>query len=471
MAQAVLLPKLGQTVEEAAIVKWHKQEGDAVRKGEVIFEIETDKAVLEAESFFEGTLLKILVGEGETVPVQSVVAYIGKAGEKAPGKTASLKPATAAAQAAEPPAAQEPEPRRPAEDEPPAPASPPSVLPRRADTESRPASPPPRPPEPVPPPQPAPARRLFITPRARKLAEASVIDPARIRGSGPNGRILVKDVEAWLEANRYHERKITPAAKRLAAASKVDILTVRGTGLGGRITVEDVERSIAARPRPLSRMRQTIAQRLTRSFTTTPHFYVTVTVDMTDLLSYRQELKETGQSFTVTDFILEAVILSLREFPALNSVCDGSTIRWYESVDLGMAVGLDDGLVVPVIRNAGDLCMVELHDTAQDLAARAREGKLLPDEMTGSSFTVSNMGMCDVDNFHAIINPGESGILAVSSTRDEVAAVDGRMQIRARMKITLSCDHRIVDGTRGAMFVNAVKAKLEDTELWRSLTL
>ena len=332
----------------------------------------------------------------------------------------------------------------------------------------------PPPPSPVPVasvPTPAAAQRLFITPRARALAKARVIDPARITGSGPNGRIVVKDVQAYLAANRYDERRITPAAKRLASLENIDILTLRGTGLGGRMTIEDVERALAARPKPLSKMRRIIASRLTQSFTTTPHFYVTVSVDMTDLLAFRAELKEQGKAFTVTDFILEAVILTLGEFPIVNSVCHGDTIQWYGSVDLGMAVGLDDGLVVPVIRNAGDLSMDELHNTTKDLAARARDGKLLPDEMTGSSFTVSNMGMFNVENFHAIINAGEGGILAVSSTRDEVAAVEGRMEIRSRMKITLSCDHRIVDGTKGAMFVNAIKDKLEELELWKMLTL
>jgi len=217
-------------------------------------------------------------------------------------------------------------------------------------------------------------------------------------------------------------------------------------------------------------MRQVIAKRLTESFTGTPHFYVTVAADMTGLLAYRQDLKNLGQSYTVTDFILEAVIMTLREYPVVNSVSDGRTIKWHGSVDLGMAVALDDGLVVPVIRNAQELGMMELHETAKTLASKAREGKLTPDEMTGSTFTVSNMGMLDVDSFHAIINPGEAAILAVASTRERPVARNGRVEIRSMMNLTLSVDHRIVDGSLAAEFVNAIRRKLEDVELWKSLT-
>ena len=307
-------------------------------------------------------------------------------------------------------------------------------------------------------------------PRARALAKAKAIDPSRIKGTGPGGRIVEKDVRGYLSAHRYDERRISPAARNLAVQNGIDILTVVGTGDAGRIMISDVERVLAERPKKLSKMRQVIADRLTASFTTTPHFYVSVAVDMTALMRFRQELKERGQSYTVTDFILEAVTLSLKEFPALNSTCDGSTIRWRGTVDLGMAVALDDGLVVPVIRRAEDMTLAELHDVARDLAGRAREGKLRPDEMTGSSFTVSNMGMLNVDEFHAILNPPEAGILAVASTREKPVVRDGKIVVRSMMTISLSVDHRIVDGSRAAEFVNAIKNKLEDVELWKSMT-
>jgi pyruvate dehydrogenase E2 component (dihydrolipoamide acetyltransferase) len=220
----------------------------------------------------------------------------------------------------------------------------------------------------------------------------------------------------------------------------------------------------------MSKRRQVVARRLTDSFTTTPHFYVTVGVDMTDLMAYRKVLKDQGKAYTVTDFILKAVILTLQEFPTVNSTTDGVSVRWHGPVRLGMAVALDDGLVVPVIRNAEKLGLDELHDMAKSLAEKARNGSLLPDEMAGSTFTVSNMGMLDVDKFHAIINPGEGAILAVASTRDQAVVRDGQIRVRAMMNITLSVDHRIIDGKMAAEFVNAVRKKIEDMELWKSLT-
>lgn len=465
MAQAIILPKLGQQTEESTIVRWRKREGDPVKRGDILFEMETDKAVLEAESFFDGTLLRILIPENRTVPVNTVVAFVGKPGEQAPD---APPPAPAAAGGQPPPA----QPQRPAAALLDAGLRPVAHLAAPARSERTSETPELRTPSaPTPlPAAPAPARRLFISPRARALAEARCIDPSRITGSGPGGRVLERDVTAWLEANRYGDIRITPAAKRMAAQEKVDLLTVRGTGVGRRIMIHDIQRALAARPRKMNKMRQTIARRLTESFTTTPHFYATTSVDLTDLLAWRQELKNRGEAYKVTDFILEAVALALQEFPLLNSVAEGNTIRWRESVDLGLAVGLDDGLVVPVIRSAETLSLRELAQTAAALAEKARAGKLLPDEMSGSSFTVSNMGMLGVENFSAIINPGESGILAVASTLATPVVRSGKIVVRSLMKITASVDHRIVDGAVAARFINAIKAKLEDLELWRSLT-
>lgn len=466
MANAVIMPKLGQTVEEAAIVKWHKQEGDPIAKGDILFEIETDKAVLEVESFYAGTLIKTYIPENVSVPVSSTVAYIGEPGERVPDAPPPLPVATAAS--APTPA---PEPEQPAE---------------TAQEEKAPAKESPKPPaEPTANPQPtAPAvattppsaptpaaeKRLFISPRAKARAKAKGIDPSGITGSGPNGRIREKDVNAYLAANDYDRLRVAPAARQLAVNEGVDLLSVRGTGEAERILVQDIKRTIAMRPVKMSRMRQVIASRLTESFSSIPHFYVTVRADMTDLLTYRSELKATGKAFSVTDFILEAVILSLQEMPDVNSTTDGQTVTWLGDVDLGMAVSIDTGLVVPVIRNAAELTMEELHNQARALAVKARDGKLTPDEMTGSTFTISNMGMLDVDQFNAIINPGESAILAVASTREEPVVKHGEVAIRSMMAMTLSADHRIVDGATGAAFVNAIKNKLEDVELWKSLT-
>ena len=452
MAQAVIFPKLGQTMEEGLIVKWLKQEGDVVGKGDILFEIETDKANLEVESFFEGILLKIYVGVGITVPVNTVVGYVGAAGEKVPAQPPAPVAAPAAPQAATPTAAPVPVPT----------AAPRVEAPRAAEAVVRPSAA-------APAPAPAVAVKRAISPRAKALARDKAVDPAPVTGTGPNGRITEKDVLAYLATRNYEALRIAPAAKRLAQEKGVDILTVRGSGEGGRIRVEDVERAIRAQPVALSRMRQVIARRLVESKQTIPHFYVTVTADITDLMRYRAALKAAGSAYSVNDFILEAVVLTLEEFPAVNSTTDGRTVTWRGDVDLGVAVSVENGLVVPVIRAAQTLSLAELRDRVKTLADKARAGKLTPDEMTGSSFTVSNMGMLDVDSFAAIINPGEAGILAVASGREAPAVVNGEVRIRTRMAMTLSADHRIVDGATGARFANAIRSKLENVELWKSL--
>jgi pyruvate dehydrogenase E2 component (dihydrolipoamide acetyltransferase) len=279
-----------------------------------------------------------------------------------------------------------------------------------------------------------------ISPRAAKLAEDHGIDPTKITGSGPEGRVAEKDVRAYLET--------------------------RGDD---RISVTDADRAGAEKPKPLSKMRQVIAQRLQQSVVTAPHFFVTVEVDMTDLIALRTQLKEQGAPYTITDFISQAVVLTLKEFPDVNSTTDGKTILWHSRVHLGLAVSLEQGLVVPVIRNADGLTLAELNARSRELAEKARAGKLAPDEMIGGTFTISNMGMLDVENFTAIINPGESAILAVSSTIKKPVVREDKVVVRLIMKMTLSSDHRIIDGALAVRFVNAIKAKLKDMELWRKL--
>jgi pyruvate dehydrogenase E2 component (dihydrolipoamide acetyltransferase) len=452
MAQTVIFPKLGQTMEEGAIVKWLKKVGDPVVKGDILFEIETDKANLEVESFFEGVLLKIYVKEGITVPCNTVVGYVGAAGEKVPDTAPKTETASAPAPVVAAPAAPVPAAVKAS-----APVSAAAPLPRAS-----------APLAPVAAPAPV-VERLVISPRAKALAKDACINPARIKGSGPNGRIVEKDVQDYLEKSGYNALRVTPSAKRLASEKGIDLLTVRGSGDAGRIMVEDVERMLKQKPVPMPRIRQVIARRLVESKQTIPHFYVTVKADITDLMRYRNELKAKGINTSVNDFVLEAVILSLTEFPVVNSVTDGTTVAWRGDVDLGMAVSIESGLVVPVIKAAQTLTMKELNAQTKVLAEKARAGKLTPDEMTGSSFTVSNMGMMNIDQFTAIINPGEAGILAVSSARQVPAVVNGEIKIRTVMAMTLSADHRIVDGSMGAQFVNAIRSKLESVELWKSL--
>ena len=450
MATPIIMPKFGQMTEESAIVEWLKKEGDTVAKGDILFTVETDKSVMDVESFEAGTLLKIAVKPGVSVPVQSTVGFLGKPGEAIPTVTAP------------PPAAPKPA----------------AVEPVRAAVSAPVASSPTAPPVATAPvavaaaPAPAPATSaLFrISPRAAVLAKRSVIDPKAIKGSGPEGRIIERDVKQYLESRGYAKLRISPAAKELAAKEGLDVLNL-AVGEGGRITTAEVQRAVAEKPKPMSKMRQIIGQRLTQSIVTQPHFYCTVSVDMTDLIAYRNQLKAAGAAYTVTDFISQAVVLCLLEFPGVNSSTDGKTTRWHSQVNLGLAVSIEGGLVVPVIRNAGQLTLTEISATAKQLADKARAGKLSPDEMTGGTFSISNMGMLNVENFSAIINTGEGAILAVASTMKQPVVRDDKIVIRQIMKMTLSVDHRLIDGALGAQFINAIKTKLEDIELWKRLTL
>jgi len=449
MATPIIMPKFGQMTEESAIVEWLKKEGDKVAKGDILFTVETDKSVMDVEGFEAGTLLKIVVRPGVSVPVQSTVGFLGQPGEAIPEVTAP---------------APTPKPQEVGRAVPSAPSAP---LPRAIAQPIQAAAVPSLQPSITPPPHPS----LFrISPRAAALARDCVIDPSRITGSGPSGRVVEKDVKAYLEAKSYSQLRISPAAKQLAAKEKLDVLSIQGTADSGRISVADIERALAEKPKPMSKMRQIIAQRLTQSVVTSPHFYVTVEVDMTDLVKFRAQLKEKGAPYTVTDFISQAVVLTLKEFPEVNSSTDGKTTRWISHVHLGVAVSLEQGLVVPVIRNADEMTMAELNVRSKELAEKARSGKLAPDEMTGSTFTISNMGMLDVENFTAIINPGESAILAVSSTLKKAVVRDEKVVVRSIMKMTLSSDHRIIDGAMASRFINAVKQKIEDIELWKLLT-
>jgi pyruvate dehydrogenase E2 component (dihydrolipoamide acetyltransferase) len=267
---------------------------------------------------------------------------------------------------------------------------------------------------------------LCISPRAAALAGRSAIDPAAIKGSGPMGRVVERDVKEALDA--------------------------RG------------DQSV-----PMTKMRQIIAQRLTQSFRDIPHFYVTVSVDMTGLAALREQLKASGSPCTITDFISQAVVLSLVEFPGVNSSTDGVATRRHSHVNLGLAVSVPGGLVVPVIHRAGSLTLREISAASRQLADKARAGKLTPDDMSGGTFTISNMGMLNVENFSAIINPGEGAILAVATAFPQPVAREGGIFVRQMMKMTLSVDHRLVDGAAGAQFINAIKSKLEDAALWKGL--
>lgn len=451
MVQTVIMPKLGQTQDEPTLLKWHKQPGDAVAKGDILFEIETDKAVLEVESFFEGVLLKIIVPEGRAVPVTTPVAFIGAPGDPIPEITLPAAPA-------------QPAPAQPA----PAlasavPASPAQPVAQPTDQSAGPAA---AALATSAPPEPAKQKKAF-SPRARRLLKEYPINPDAITGSGPGGRVIEQDVRAYLEASAYQSLRITPAAKALALREGIDVLSLERAA--GRLSLADIERALAEKPQPMSKIRRIIAQRLTQSFTSLPHFYVSVKVDMTDLIELRQQLKKAGQNYSLNDFIMKSAALALLKHPTVNSVSDGQNVRWHSRVHLGMAVASAAGLVVPVIRDAATISLAELHSCAAELISKARQGKLLPAEMTGSTFTISNMGMLGVDSFSAIINPGESAILAVASIQTTPQLRQAKIVARELMTMTLSADHRLVDGTLAARFINEIKKQLEDVALWKNM--
>ena len=453
MAHAVRMPKPGQATEQCTIVAWRVGEGDPVRRGDVLFEIETDKANMDVEAFDDGILLRRVVDEGATVPVNTICAWIGDAGEVVPDREESaeigLVPAaerpidvTAAALVAD--AAVTPAPG-------PAPAS----LSTTADH----GEPRPR-----------------ISPRARRLAAEAGIDPREVLATGPDGRVVERDVREAI------------AARAAAGGTAVQPLPPTGAGItvapgrkpapGARPTIPAGGTIGAAaappppvpgasdedEPRPLSRMRRIIAERLTQSWQTIPTFTVTVAVDVTKLLALRAELKAAGVPLTVTDFVVSAVAHTLVEFPDVNSRTDGVSIWPRRRVHVGIAVSLPAGLVVPVIRDADRLALEEIHARAVALSAAARDGTVGPDDLSGGTFTISNLGMLGVEEFSAIINPGESSILAVSAALPMAAVVADGIAIRTIMKLTLSADHRLVDGETGARFLNAIRRRLEDVE-------
>jgi pyruvate dehydrogenase E2 component (dihydrolipoamide acetyltransferase) len=449
MAVAIRMPQPGQMTEECTVLTWYKHEGDTVSRGDPLFEIETDKSNMEIEAFDEGVLLRVDAPVGATVPVDAIVAWIGTPGEELPAVVA------ASAAVAEPTVEEgRPTPTSPLGAYPgqvPGPAT--SAVPATSAgpaTAGASASA-------------APGGRLAISPRASRLAAELGVDPRGVTGTGPGGRIVERDVRTAADALAQG----VPPAPATAVAVAAPSAPGSAAPVAPRSQAPAVPPAAATGPgEPLSRLRQTIARRLTEN-TSVPTFAVTVAVDMTDLLALRADLKAAGSGITITDLIHAATVQALGELPLLNASTDGVSVWRHEHVQLGVAVAVEAGLLVPVVRDADLLSVRGLHDRTAEVVAAARSGKLPPDQLTGSTFSVSNMGMFGVEQFTAIINPGESGILAVSSVTPEVRVFGDGMAVRQVMRITLTADHRLIDGEMGARFVNAVKRRLEDAEAFR----
>ena len=398
------MPKMGDGMEEGTLLEWLKKDGDAVKSGEVIGNIQTDKATLELESPATGILTGIILEAGNAVPVGRPIALILKAGESIPAGWGSGS-ATAPAAAAAAPVAEA------------APAAETVVAPEA----------------------PASDTRIKASPLARKVAADKGVDLAQIQGTGPGGRITEKDVLA------AQPTTAAPVAAPAAVAAPV---------------VASAEDQVVKLPR----LRQITAKRTTDSKQQVPHFYVTVEVDVEAIGELRAMFEREGSGkVSVNDFVIKACALALRDMPEVNAVYQGDQITIHGGVHVGMAVAIADGLTVPVIKNADQLSLRQISARSKELAKKARENKLALDELSGSTFSISNMGMLDVDNFLAIINQPNSAIIAIASARKKVVVNDqDEIEVRSRMNISGSFDHRALDGAVGAKFINVVKAYLEN---------
>jgi len=456
MAVEVIMPKAGSEMEEGEIVQWFKNEGDHVEEGEVLLEIVTDKVNMEVEAEATGTLLKILAQAGDVVPVVKTIAWIGEPGEKIPGASESGEVA-------------------PAE----------TIIEKKVDY------------TPVKEVEKVDYSGLRATPAARAYARKKGIDLSKVKGSGPKGRIHKDDV---LDYKLNSKVKISPLAERIAKIEGINTESIVGTGPNGKIMKADImavlhgATKVEAAPKaevapkapkapkapnenqwgvvetvPMSPMRKVISKRMSESYFSAPTFVVNVEVDMTELLALRKKvvdaiIEETGKKATVTDFISLAVIKSLMKHPYVNASLSSDEKEMYlhHYVNLSIAVGMDSGLVVPVIKGADKMSLKELVVASKEITTKALNGKLKPDEMADSTFTISNLGMYGVKSFVPIINQPNTAILGVSATVPKPVVYNGEVTVRPIMTLTLTADHRVVDGLEGAKFMKTLKEAIEN---------
>lgn len=415
MAEIVYMPKLSDTMTEGVVAEWHKKIGDTVKSGELLAEIETDKATMEFESFYDGVLLHIGIEKGKTVPVNSLLAIIGNAGEDVQALIAQAGSSTTG-------------------DTP------------KSEVVT---------PEPAPAPTPAPV--AVATPAAAPVATSTVSN------TNASGRILA-----------------SPLAKKLAEEKGVDLAFIAGTGEGGRITKRDVDhyvpynapaRSVAQATvgvesftdEPISQMRKTIARRLAESKFTAPHFYLTISIDMDNAIAARKSMNsQDGVKVSFNDMVVKAVAMALRKHPTVNSSWLGDVIRTNHHVNIGVAVAVEDGLLVPVVRFADNKGLMEIGNEVRTFAQKAKDKKLQPADWEGNTFTISNLGMFGIEQFTAIVNPPDSCIMAVGGISEVPVVKNGQVVPGNIMKVTLSCDHRVVDGASGSAFLQTFKQYMEN---------
>jgi pyruvate dehydrogenase E2 component (dihydrolipoamide acetyltransferase) len=405
------MPKLSDTMEEGRILRWLKKEGDAIETGQALAEVETDKATVEMEAYTNGTIRKLITAEGQFAKVGDLIAIIG-----APGEDISVLLPAAGSPA-------------PAPESRPAPAAAPAAPAAAA-----------------PPPVPAATgRSVKASPLALRMAAEAGLDLGSLQGTGPQGRIIKRDIEAALTQ--------TPAAAPARQASpqrarSLSLVAVREAGPES----QEVE---------LSSIRRTIAKRLVQSKGPVPHFYLTIDVAMDRVWDAYKALRDQKSSISINDIIIKAAALALRQHPEINASFAGDHVKVFSRVHIGMAVALEEGLITPVLRDADVKPLEEISEEARSLAERARAKKLQPNEYTGATFSISNLGMMGIEEFSAIINPPEAAILAIGAVRQVPVVVDGALAIGWRMKATLSVDHRVADGAAGARFLQTLRKFLE----------
>jgi pyruvate dehydrogenase E2 component (dihydrolipoamide acetyltransferase) len=459
MATKVVMAQLSPTMEEGRLLEWKVQEGDRVEPSDILAEIETDKANMDIEALKGGVVLKIIVEAGATVPVGAIIGIIGEPDEDI---SALLAEAEASMSGTPPVEDAEPADAVPADgapaEEPATPAAPEvAVEPAAAPATEVSDGPEPQTPAPVVPvvetdhshvAESSVTGRIRVSPVARRMADQAGIDLGLVEGTGPGGRIVKDDVEQAIAAGSA----TPPAAAAPAVSAASSVAAATGPA---RLEAKDVE---------LSMMRKAIATRLTQSIGPVPHFFLTSEIDMGRALDMRKEMNQriAPEKVGVNDLLVKATAEALARHPEINASWAGDRIRYHASADIGIAVAVEDGLITPVLHEADRKGLLQIARESADLVARARERKLMPEEYQGATFSVSNLGMFDIDQFTAIINPPEAGILAVGSTIEKPVVEDGEVVVRRRMRVTMSCDHRVIDGASGARFLRTFRAMLEN---------
>ncbi len=444
MAKEIFMPKLSSTMQVGTLLQWYKNEGDSVDVGEPLFEIMTDKINIEVESYEEGILLKKYFAEDEEVPINHVVGYIGEAGERVPdappgeagGSQESADLSDSRQAQLEDLTAQ-------------------GISESTAQQED------------------ANGEKLRATPAARRIAREENVALSEVTGSGPNGRIHQADVMSF--ASPEQPVKATPLAQKVAMAEGVDLDGIKGSGANGKIKRADVENAIQPNASPattsgkrvkMEGIRKVVAQRMLQSKTTAPHVTLTTEVDMSQAISLRKQLLEpieqqTGYRVSYTEIIMKAVAFSLKQHPHINVSLEGNEIVYKDEINLGLAVAVDNGLIVPVIQHVDQKGLSALTADCKRLGIAARDNKVKPQEMSGGTFTVSNLGMYAIDAFTPVINQPESAILGVGRINEKPVGVNGAIELRPMMVLSLSFDHRVIDGAPAAAFLTELKEVLE----------